>query len=116
MKKKPAKKAIECISGNELFDRLKPELVRVHVPELGIYINCRIPSADIVYQMTVEASGDREKLNKLIFKSALVDLTEKQIEALEKDNHGLRYMCVFRAVVNNADLFMLALTEDEQKN
>lgn len=103
------------VGGDELFQLLRPSILTIPVPELGIAVRCRIPKSDEIFQMTIESAGDKAKLDKAIFKKCVVDLTPEQLDELEADNHGLRYLAVYNAVMDKANLFSLAVSSEVEK-
>ena len=102
------------LSAAEVLNIVKANIVMVQVPEWGACVRCKVPDHQVVYQLRVE-SANNEEFQANLFKACLVDFNADQIEELEK-GHGIKYFQLFNAVMQSADLFGVALSNEKIKN
>lgn len=102
------------LSAEDVLNIVKAEIITVKVPEWGACIRCKVPDHQTVYQLRI-ASANNEEFQAALFKSCLVDFNADQIEELEK-GHGIKYFQLFNAVMQSADLFGVALSQEKIKN
>lgn len=104
----------KCLSASDVLNIVKASVVEVQVPEWGACIRCKVPDHQTVYQLRI-ASANNEEFQANLFKACLVDFNADQIEELEK-GHGIKYFQLFNAVMQSADLFGVALSNEKIKN
>ena len=104
----------KCLSASDVLNIVKATVIEVQVPEWGACIRCKVPDHQTVYQLRI-ASANNEEFQANLFKACLVDFNADQIEELEK-GHGIKYFQLFNAVMQSADLFGVALSNEKIKN
>lgn len=104
----------EVLSPEQILEKIANPIVPVLVPEWGEYVPCRAPDHKTVFQLRT-ASADNEEFQAALFKACLVDFTAEQIAELEA-GHGIKYFQLFNAVMQSADLFGVALSQEKIKN
>jgi hypothetical protein len=118
MKKKTTKKVVGAsapaiLSPKQILEHIDSKEVAVFVPEFNAAVQCKIPGADKLFELKMKYPDKQEYMQEL-FESCLIGFSDKDLAKMKKGN-GLKYMCLFNAVVTNADLFLVTLSDENIK-
>lgn len=113
-KKVPVVNAPKAMSPEEVIKHCKANIVDVLIPSWNATVRCKLPNAQAIYDMRLEAKDD-EGFQRLLFKASLMDFSDKQIKKLESED-GLKFFALYNSVINCTDLFRQKLSVENIKN
>ncbi len=111
-----ASKKDKILSPEEILSQLKGETVNINVPEWGenVFVCCKIPDQESLCRLRLKFP-DKEKFDHELFKACIVGVDGKKLDEMKSTGNGIKFGQLYKAVMTAADLWGMAVREDEQK-